>query len=56
MRIRFGFSGLVNIQRQLRKVRRNPPRLVARQPALPTIDLAIQKPRLLEYLLQWCGN
>jgi hypothetical protein len=29
MRIRFGFSGLVNIQRQLRDIRRDPPCLVA---------------------------
>jgi len=30
MRIRFGFRGLVNIQRQLGNIRRDPPRLVAR--------------------------
>jgi hypothetical protein len=29
MRIRFGFSGLVNIQRQLGNIRREPSRLVA---------------------------
>jgi hypothetical protein len=28
MRIRFGFTGLVNIQRQLGNIRRDPPRLV----------------------------
>jgi len=28
MRIRFGFRGLVNIQRQLSDIRRNPPRLI----------------------------
>jgi hypothetical protein len=36
MRIRFGFSGLVNIQRQLGEVQRDPPRLIAARSDLQT--------------------
>jgi hypothetical protein len=45
MRIRFGFSGLVNIQRQLGNIRREPPRLILSEQLAGNARLYIQQSR-----------